>query len=101
MALQHLRLVFLSVLLLWMTNGEQTGQEGCLSVPGKAGIVSRPNYVKARAYDIDMNEYEIEGEELLARCICHECDHLDGVIYVDKVIGDLMESSYEESDDKE
>ena len=83
------------------TSGEQTGQEGCLSVPGKAGIVSRPNYVKARAYDIDMNEYEIEGEELLARCICHECDHLDGVIYVDKVIGDLMESSYEESDDKE
>lgn len=67
------------------TKGEQTGQEGCLSVPGKYGIVTRPNYVKAVAYDIDMNPYEVEGTELLARAICHELEHLDGHLYVEKV----------------
>ncbi len=72
-------------------SGSQTGQEGCLSVPGKAGIVTRPGYVKAKAYDIDMNEYEIEGEELLARAICHELDHLEGKLYTDLVEGNLME----------
>lgn len=71
------------------TDGEQTGSEGCLSVPGKAGIVTRPNYVKARALDINMEPYEIEGEELLARAICHELDHLDGHLYVEKVEGEL------------
>ena len=60
------------------TSGSQTGSEGCLSVPGKAGNVTRPNYVKAKAYDEEMNEYTIEGEELLARAICHELAHLDG-----------------------
>ena len=60
------------------TSGEQTGEEGCLSVPGKAGVVTRPNYVKARALNENMEEYIIEGEELLARAICHELDHLDG-----------------------
>ena len=60
------------------TSGEQTGDEGCLSLPGKAGTVTRPNYVKARAFDLDMEEYEIEGTELMARAICHELDHLDG-----------------------
>ena len=60
------------------TSGSQTGSEGCLSVPGKAGNVTRPNYVKAKAYDEEMNEYIIEGEELLARAICHELAHLDG-----------------------
>ena len=54
------------------TSGEQTGDEGCLSVPGKAGVVTRPNYVKAKAFDENMNEYVIEGKELLARAICHE-----------------------------
>lgn len=73
------------------TDGSQTGQEGCLSIPGKAGIVTRPNYVKAKAYDLDMNEYEIEGEELLARAICHELGHLDGDLYIDHVEGELME----------
>ena len=67
------------------TSGEQTGDEGCLSIPGKAGQVTRPNYVKARAYDENMEEYEIEGTELLARAICHETDHLDGHLYVEKV----------------
>jgi len=71
------------------TSGEQTDYEGCLSVPGKSGIVTRPNFVKAKAYDEEMNEFTIEGEGLLARAICHELDHLDGVVYVDKVEGEL------------
>ncbi len=74
------------------TDGEQTGYEGCLSLPGKSGIVTRPNHVRARAFDLDMNEYEIEGEELLARAICHELDHLDGHMYVEKVEGDLVDN---------
>ena len=74
------------------TDGEQTGYEGCLSLPGKSGVVTRPNHVKARAFDLDMNEYEIEGEELLARAICHELDHLDGHMYVEKVEGDLVDN---------
>lgn len=72
------------------TDGEQTGYEGCLSIPGKSGIVTRPNHVKARAFDLDMNEFEIEGEGLLARAICHELDHLDGHMYVEKVEGELV-----------
>ena len=68
------------------TSGEQTGDEGCLSLPGKAGCVTRPNYVKAKYYDEEMEEYIIEGEELLARAICHELDHLDGHIFTEKVI---------------
>ncbi len=73
-------------------SGEQTGQEGCLSVPGKVGIVTRPNYVKVIAKDEHMNPIEIEGTELLARAICHELDHLDGVLYVEKVEGPLMDT---------
>ena len=79
------------------SDGEQTGDEGCLSVPGKAGQVTRPNYVKARFMGEDMNEYEIEGEELLARCICHELDHLDGHLYVEKVEGVLHDVTYEDT----
>ena len=79
------------------SDGEQTGDEGCLSVPGKAGQVTRPNYVKARFMGEDMNEYEIEGEELLARCICHELDHLDGHLYVEKVEGALHDVKYEDT----
>ena len=74
------------------TSGSQTGLEGCFSVPGKAGIVTRPNYVKAKAYDLDMNEFIVVGEELLARAICHELDHLDGGLYIDHVEGRLMET---------
>lgn len=74
------------------TSGEQTGYEGCLSLPGKSGIVTRPNYVKAKAVDLEGNEYIIEGEELLARAICHELDHLDGHMYVEKVEGDLVDN---------
>ncbi len=77
-------------------SGEQTGQEGCLSVPGKCGIVTRPNYVKAVALDIDMKPYELEGTELFARAICHELEHLDGHLYVEKVEGELMNTSADE-----
>ena len=79
--------------------GEQTGDEGCLSVPGKAGCVTRPNYVMARFFDEEMNECEIEGEELLARAICHELDHLDGHLYVEKVEGGLHDVKYEEPEE--
>ena len=77
------------------SDGEQTGDEGCLSVPGKAGKVTRPNRVVARYYDEDMNECEIEGKELLARAICHELDHLEGHLYVEKVEGGLHDVNYE------
>ena len=73
------------------SSGEQTGQEGCLSVPGKSGQVTRPNYVKAVALDVNMNEFELEGTELLARAILHENDHLDGHLYVEKAEGEIMD----------
>ncbi len=80
------------------TSGEQTGHEGCLSVPGKTGVVTRPNYVKVLAMDREMKPFELEGTELLARAICHECEHLDGHLYVEKVEGELMntEDVYDE-----
>lgn len=71
--------------------GEQTGDEGCLSVPGKSGVVTRPNYVKVKAFNEEMEEIEVEGEELLARALCHEIDHLDGKMYVDLVEGELQD----------
>ena len=71
------------------TSGEQTGYEACLSVPGKTGVVTRPNYVKVRALDRDMKPFELEATELLARAICHEVEHLDGHLYVERVEGDL------------
>ena len=64
-------------------SGEQVGAEGCLSVPGKYGIVRRPNVVKLRAQDRDGEWFEAEGEELVARCFCHEYDHLDGHLYTE------------------
>ena len=83
------------------TSGEQTGQEGCLSVPGKAGIVTRPNYAKVKAYNEDMEEFIVEGEELLARALLHEIDHLDGHLYVEKVEGDLMDVVPDDEDEME
>ena len=65
------------------TSGEQEGPEGCLSVPGKYGLVRRPNYAKVRAQDRNGDWYEYEGEELIARCFCHELDHLDGIVYTE------------------
>ncbi len=77
------------------TEGEQTGAEGCLSVPGKNGDVTRPMRVKVRAQDMNLETFELEGEGLLARAICHECDHLDGVLYVSKVEGELRDNAAE------
>jgi len=77
-------------------DGEQTGDEGCLSLPGKAGIVTRPNHVKVRAFDENMEEYEAEGTELLARAFCHELEHLDGQMYMEKVEGSIHDVLAEE-----
>ena len=65
------------------TSGEQVGAEGCLSLPGKYGLVKRPMVAKVRAQDRDGNWFEVEGEELIARCFCHEIDHLDGIVYTE------------------
>ena len=81
------------------TSGEQTGEEGCLSVPGKAGLVTRPNYVKVKALNEDMEEIVLEGEELLARAFCHEIDHLDGHMYTELVEGELHQVSYDEDEE--
>lgn len=81
-------------------NGEQTGHEGCLSLPGKYGIVTRPNYVKAVAMDVNMKPMELEGTELLARAICHELEHLEGILYVEKIEGELMDASYDDEEEE-
>jgi len=81
------------------TDGEQDGQEGCLSVPGKAGNVKRPNYAKVEAYNENMEKIVVEGTELLARALCHELDHLEGHLYVEKVEGDLYDVEPEEEEE--
>ncbi len=83
------------------SEGEQTGSEGCLSVPGQAGQVTRPDHVRVSALDRDMNPVEVEGTELLARALCHELDHLDGIVYVTKVEGELFDTTQEEEIDLE
>ena len=83
------------------TSGEQTGEEGCLSVPGMSGQVTRPNYVKVKALDMDMNEQIYEGEGLLARAFCHELDHLDGKMYTRLVEGELHHVSYDNEEEEE
>ena len=80
------------------TSGEQTGDEGCLSVPGMAGQVTRPNYVKVKALDVNMDEQIYEGEGLLARAFCHEIDHLDGKLYTRLVEGEVHDVNYEEEE---
>ena len=80
------------------TSGEQTGDEGCLSVPGMAGQVTRPNYVKVKALDVNMEEQIYEGEGPLARAFCHEIDHLDGKMYTELVEGELHKVTYDEED---
>ena len=79
-------------------SGEQTGDEGCLSVPGMSGQVTRPDHVKVKALNEDMEEVVYEGEGLLARAFCHELDHLDGHIYTELVEGELHRVSYDEED---
>lgn len=82
------------------TGGEQTGPEGCLSVPGKYGLVTRPNYAKVRAQDRYGEWFETEGEELIARCFCHELDHLDGILYT-QVMDRFLTDEELEADDWE
>ena len=82
------------------SRGEQTGDEACLSLPGKAGVVTRPYYVKIEAWDEDMEWYEMEAEDLLARAFCHEIDHLDGHMYVEKIEGPLHDAVYEDEDEE-
>ena len=77
------------------TSGEQCGPEGCLSVPGKYGLVKRPNYAKVRAQDREGNWFEAEGRELIARCFCHELDHLDGIVYTEIMERFLTEEELE------
>ena len=79
-------------------SGEQTGDEGCLSVPGMAGQVTRPDHVKVKALNEDMEEVVYEGDGLLARAFCHELDHLDGHMYTELVEGELHRVSYDEED---
>ena len=81
------------------TDGEQVGAEGCLSVPGKYGLVKRPYYAKVRAQDRDGNWYEAEGEEIIARCFCHELDHLDGIVYTQVMDRFLTEEELEYDED--
>ena len=83
------------------TSGSQTGPEGCLSVPGKSGVVTRPDYVKVKALNEDMEEIELEGEGLLARAFCHEIDHLDGHMYVELVEGELHDVGAEPEEEED
>ena len=82
------------------SSGEQKGYEGCLSVPDKSGMVTRPMKVKVQALDENMEPFVLEGEGLLARAICHECDHLNGELYVDIVEGELVDNSKLDSEDE-
>ena len=81
------------------TDGEQEGAEGCLSVPGKYGLVKRPYYAKVRAQDRNGNWFEAEGEELIARCFCHELDHLDGILYTQVMERFLTEEELSSDED--
>jgi peptide deformylase len=83
------------------TEGEQVGDEGCLSVPGMAGCVRRPMRVVTEAFDINMEPFRVEGEGLFARAMCHEFDHLDGHLYTEKVEGELHEAGYADPDDED
>ena len=88
---------------IWETldDSVQTGSEGCLSVPGKYGTVTRPDHILLRAYDRDMQYYEREAMGLLARAICHECDHMDGILYTDKVEGPIYDAEAAGDDEEE
>ena len=83
------------------TSGEQVGAEGCLSVPGKYGLVKRPYYAKVRAQDRFGEWFEVEGEELIGRCFCHELDHLDGIVYTEVMDRFLTEEELMGDDEEE
>ena len=82
------------------TSGEQDGMEGCLSVPGRYGMVKRPEFVRLRAQDRDGNWFEAEGEGLTARCFAHECDHLDGHIYTERAYHMLTDEEMAELEEE-
>lgn len=81
------------------TSGEQTGEEGCLSIPGKSGLVTRPEFVTVEALDDNMEPFTLRADGLLARAICHECDHLDGILYTEHIIGEIHDVQYDEEDE--
>lgn len=85
--------------VITQTSGEQTGEEGCLSLPGKSGVVTRPNVVTVKAWNENMEEITVTGEGLLARAICHECDHLDGIMYVEHVEGEIHDVEYDSEEE--
>lgn len=80
---------------------DETDNEGCLSVPGKFGLVTRPFHITLKAFDRNLEPYELEAEGLFARAICHECDHMDGILYTDKVEGDLHDVSELQPEEEE
>lgn len=82
------------------TSGEQTGEEGCLSLPGKSGLVTRPEFVTVEALDENMEPVTLSAEGLLARAICHECDHLDGILYTEHVIGEIHDVRYDDEEEE-
>ena len=82
------------------TDGEEMGPEGCLSVPGKYGLVKRPYYAKVRAQDRNGDWYEAEGEEIIARCFCHELDHLDGIVYTEVMERFLLDEELDYGDEE-
>ena len=86
--------------VLVKTDGEQVGPEGCLSVPGKYGLVKRPYWVKVKAQDRDGNWFEAEGEELIGRCFCHENDHLDGIVYTEVMERFLLDEELDYGDEE-
>lgn len=92
--------VFVNPKIVW-SEGEQAGDEGCLSVPGLCGLVRRPMRVRTEAYDINMQPFTVEGEGLFARAMCHEFDHLDGHLYTELVEGDLHDMNAEPDDDED
>lgn len=85
--------------MITQTDGKQTGEEGCLSYPGKSGVVTRPNVVTVKAWNENMEEITVTGEGLLARAICHECDHLDGIMYVEHVEGEIHDVEYDSEEE--
>ena len=85
--------------VITQTSGEQTGEEGCLSLPGKSGVVTRPNLVTGKAWNDNMEEITVTGEGLLARAICHECDHLEGIMYVEHVEGEIHDVEYDSEEE--
>ena len=92
--------VFVNPKIVW-SEGEQAGDEGCLSVPGLCGLVRRPMRVRTEAYDINMQPFTVEGEGLFARAMCHEFDHLDGHLYTELVEGDLHDMNADPDDDED